>query len=226
MNHTDSNPDPIKARVMSAIKTNPSRTRREATRRAIALVAIAASLALGIFAAIGGPAKSSVIFEPDVRARPLLNTLAIAGGWALASSILTWFATSRGDSPLGRRPALLATIAIATPLLLFAWMHAFVGAYPEPYAAIGYKCFRYTLAMGAAPLAAFLAIRAKSDPRAPSALGAAGGAVCGAWAALLVDLWCPLVNTPHVLFGHVLPMIILVGLGAIIGRRVLGVRRM
>lgn len=57
------------------------------------------------------------------------------------------------------------------------------------------------------------------------ALGAGIGAVCGAWAGLLVDIWCPLVNLPHVLFGHVLPLALLVAAGTLLGQRVLGVRR-
>jgi hypothetical protein len=43
----------------------------------------------------------------------------------------------------------------------------------------------------------------------------------GSWAAVLVDLWCPLTNMPHVLVGHVLPLVILAAAGGVLGHRVL-----
>ena len=95
---------------------------------------------------------------------------------------------------------------------------------PEPFSRAGWLCLSHTLAMSALPLGSFLALRRGVEPRGPWALGAAVGATCGAWASILVDLWCPLTNTPHVLVGHVLPIAILVALGTLLGRSMLGVR--
>jgi len=78
--------------------------------------------------------------------------------------------------------------------------------------------------MSALPMASFLFLRRGIEPRGPWALGAAIGASCGASAGVLVDLWCPLTDTRHVLVGHVLPIVILVIVGTVLGRRVLGVR--
>lgn len=77
--------------------------------------------------------------------------------------------------------------------------------------------------MATPPLGSLLAFRRGVEPRNPWALGAGIGAVCGAWASVLVDLWCPLTNLPHVLVGHVLPIVILVALSTVLGRTMLGV---
>ena len=91
---------------------------------------------------------------------------------------------------------------------------------------MGWRCLGYTLGVAALPLAAFLGMRRAVEPRAPSVLGAAAGACCASWAGALIDLWCPLTDPKHVLFGHVLPLILAVALGAIAGRWTLGARKM
>ena len=63
-----------------------------------------------------------------------------------------------------------------------------------------------------------------SDPVHPRALGLALGVAAGAAAAVLVDLWCPVGHVPHLLTGHVAPMLLLGGLGALLGTRVLGIQ--
>jgi len=42
---------------------------------------------------------------------------------------------------------------------------------------------------------------------------------------VFVDLWCPVAYAPHLLLGHIAPMLILAGVGAVVGRRVLGIGR-
>jgi hypothetical protein len=49
--------------------------------------------------------------------------------------------------------------------------------------------------------------------------------VAGAWAAVMVELWCPLAVQEHVLVGHVLPMLALALAGAAFGARAFRVRR-
>lgn len=209
-------PADLRARVLAAAAAKPSRT-RPAGRRAMA-IAIAGSIAFALasFEHVGGLRHSS--------GRPTTITWLLAGGWAIGSLLLTWLALGRGRSSLPRRPAWLVATALAAPVACFVWMHLFDGSYVEPFARVGYRCLAYTLAMAAAPLGAFMVLRRGSDPRRPSALGAAAGASAGAWAGVLVDLWCPLTNAPHSLVGHVLPIVILVGVGALVGRRMLALR--
>jgi hypothetical protein len=206
----------LRDRVLAAASSTPSRTRREGRR--IARLALAASLvvALVVFELSGGVGHSS--------GRPAILTWALAAGWALAAAALSWITFGRGHSTLARRPVVLAAVAVAAPALCFAWMHAFSGAYAEPFARVGYRCFALTVLVSVIPLGAFLALRRGIEPRVPSALGAAAGASIGAWAGVIVDLWCPLTNTAHSLFGHVLPIVLLGVIGGLVGRKTLGVR--
>jgi hypothetical protein len=40
-----------------------------------------------------------------------------------------------------------------------------------------------------------------------------------------VDLWCPVAYVPHLLLGHVLPLFVIAGAGALLGQAVLSLRR-
>lgn len=207
--------DVFKARVLEAAAGTPSPTRREGRRRA--RIGLVASLALAIlvFEAAGGLAHSA--------GRPYAITVQIALGWACFAAAAAWLVLWRGRSTLGRPPALMLAAAVATPLVLVAFMHSFHGTYVEPFARVGWRCLGLTLAIAAVPLRYLLAMRGGSEPRGPSALGAAIGAVCAAWASVFVDLWCPLTNLLHLLAGHALPIVLLAVAGAVLGRRVLGV---
>ena len=197
---------------MRAIAAHPSPTRGEARRRALVLVVLATLAALGVFVAVGGVARAG--------ARPPSIAIALTGGWAIAAAVLTRIVTARRTS-LGPDRGLLVAVTALTPVLLFTWMRLFAGAYVPLFPPAGMRCLALMLAIGALPLATFLAIRRGAEPRAPALLGAAGGAISGAWAALLVDLWCPVVEAPHALIGHVLAVVVLAAAGAIAGRRML-----
>ena len=209
-------PADLRARVLAAAAAKPSRTRSAGQRLATIALVASVVLALSVFELSGGSAHAS---DRD----PAL-TFELAGGWTAFAAVLAWLTLGRGGSTLARRPQLLAPIAFMTPLACFAWMHVFAGTYVEPFERVGYRCLALTLAMAALPLASFLYLRRGVEPRHPSALGAAAGATCGAWAGVLVDIWCPLTNGPHALFGHVLPLAILAGVGAAAGRRLLALR--
>ncbi len=210
--------DPIdlRARVLAAAASTPAPTRAEGRRRALALASTSVVVAVGLFESIGGLAHSS--------GRPLHLTFAIAAGWAASSALLTWVALGRGRSTLGRRPGVLAAAALLAPAAMFVWLHAFYGTFAEPFSRFGWRCLGYTIAMSVLPLGSFLALRRGTEPRSPAALGAAVGATCASWAGLLVDLWCPLNNAPHLLVGHVLPLVVVMLAGAAAGARVLAPR--
>jgi len=216
MSEAEATPSALRARVLAAAAATPSITRSKG--RVTARVLLAASVALGVtvFEGVGGFAHGA--------GRPLRVTLALAGGWSAMSALLTWLVVGRGGSTLARRPLLVGAAVLAMPFALILWMHLFNGTYAEPYQAIGYRCLRYTLIISALPLATFLALRRAVEPRHPAVLGAGAGAACAAWAGALVDLWCPLTNTMHVLVGHVAPILAATALGAAIGHFTLGVR--
>jgi hypothetical protein len=180
------------------------------------LVAASVAIAVMIFETAGGFAHGA--------GRPLSITMALSAGWIFVSGVLTWLVLGRGHSTMSRRPAVLVGAALGAPFLVFVWMHLFNGAYTDPFQAVGYRCLRYTLMMSALPLASFMLIRRAVEPRYPSLLGAGAGAACAAWSGALVDLWCPLTNTLHVLVGHVAPLVAATAVGAVFGHFTLGVR--
>ena len=208
--------DVLKARVLAAVAAAPSPTRIEGRRLATILLTLSVIVALALFQGIGGLEHSE--------GRPLKVTLAISVGWGFFCAVLSWFVLARGRSTLGRGPRAVMIAALVTPLVLIVWTHVFYGTYEEPFARVGWRCLAYNLLMATPPLGALVVLRRGVEPRAPWALGAAIGAVCGGWAGLLVDLWCPLTNLPHILFGHVLPLGLLIAAGTFLGRQMLGPR--
>ena len=206
----------LRDRVLAQAAETPSTTRTKARRIAVGLIAASITVAITVFELVGGLGHSHT--------RPLSITIAIAAGWIVVSAVLTWLVLGRGGSTMARRPILLIVAALATPVLVYLWLHLFHGAYPEPPFKIGYRCLVYTLLMSALPLGAFLALRRAVEPRYPAALGAAAGAACASWGGALIDLWCPLTDPLHVLVGHVAPLAGAIAVGAVVGRFTLGVR--
>jgi hypothetical protein len=88
----------------------------------------------------------------------------------------------------------------------------------------GLRCLALSLLVAVGPLLAFLAIR-RSAPLQPALNGAAMGLAAGACAWVAVDLWCPVAHVPHVVLGHVLPLCVLAGAGALLGQALLSLRR-
>ena len=130
---------------------------------------------------------------------------------------------------LGRsRSWLLYGIALI-PLGLFAWKVSCSLAFGDPMAEWlerpGLKCLSLSLLVAAGPLLAFLAVAARrSAPVRPALNGAAIGVASGACAWVALDLWCPVASVPHLLLGHVLPLCILAGTGALLGQTLLSLR--
>src|SRR4029453_4757218 len=150
------------------------------------------------------------------------------GTSAIAASAL-FVALGRGSSMLGRsRGWLLGTAAIA-PVVFLLWKVAASAGVPhmmDPWPSRpGLRCFTLTALFAAWPVAALVWERWGSDPVHPRALGVALGVAAGTASAALVDLWCPVGHVPHVLTGHLAPILMLGGLGALVGARALGVRR-
>jgi hypothetical protein len=215
----------LRSSVLAAARVIPSPTRVQGRIAARVLTSASAAVGVTVFEGSGGLRHCA--------GRPLSITVVLATGWMVVAALLTWLVVGRGGSTLARRPLLVAGAALATPLLLFLWMHLFYGSYVEPFelaraaAAVPgrFNCLRYTLFISALPLASFLILRRGVEPRYPGVLGAGAGAACAAWAGALVDLRCPLTNSSHVLIGHVAPLAVAMVVGAAFGHFTLGVRR-
>jgi hypothetical protein len=207
----------MKLRVLAAVQAEPAPTRQAAHRRAWLALGIAAATAVAIFAHFGGVRATG---------RPGLLILLTCLGWSVVGSVAAALAVARGRSMLGRSSAALIILIAAAPLVLLAWK---VGA-TMPFGAemmapwpgrLGFRCLGLSLAMAAPLLVALLVMRRRSDPVHPGITGAALGITAGIAAGTLVDLWCPVAYLPHVLLGHILPLVVAAGFGAWAGRRLL-----
>jgi hypothetical protein len=209
----------LRQRILDAARAQPSPTRRASRQRAMLLIVGAAAATLALFVAIGGVRATQ---------RPPSLIVGTTLGAAVLALVAIWSVLGRGRSMLGRSRRWLLALVLALPPALLAWKMGYSACYSPalalgPYR-LGLRCFGWMHALAAWPLAAFLILRSGREPRHPALLGAAFGISSAACAWVLVDLWCPVARTPHLLLGHLLPTVLLGLVGAAIGRLVLAVR--
>jgi hypothetical protein len=209
----------LKARVLAAVGNRPAPVRRALGRRTIALALVSWLLAFAVFLYAGGP---------RVTGRPLALILGTAIGTAVAAGVALWAALVPGQSTLGRAHRVVVPVVVAAPAAIFVWKvfwsSQYDGALDAWATRPGFRCLALGLSMGLLPLIAFAMARRGSDPRRPALTGFAAGIAIGCAATLLTDLWCPVAHIPHLLLGHVLPIAMLGGMGAWLGRHVVALR--
>jgi hypothetical protein len=209
----------LRSRVLEAAKREPSPVRSEVRTRLTLLVGASAAIVVGAFYALGGGHAGS---------RPGAFIAGTAVGWAGVAVAATWIAFVRGHSMLGRPERWLLSLTVGAPLALFAWALVWGLCYPAtlgsapPDAAT--RCFILTVALAVVPLVALSLARRESDPVHPRATGAALGAASGAWAGVMVNFFCPFASPGHVLTRHVLPVVLLILGGVVLGQRLIAVR--
>lgn len=210
----------LKQRILAAAATAPAPTRAQMVKTRLWLFAAATVGALAIFFLKGGIRATG---RP-----PLLVALTSLGTSAIGGAGLYLVLTTRGRSVL-RRPkwvVLFALFGAALSFLIYKVSISSVFGLTQRWPdRAGFKCLALGLLTGALPLFAALVAWRRTDPLTPLATGAAFGAGAGLASAVLVDLWCPVAYVPHLLLGHVLPIVLLAAVGALIGWRVLRVRR-
>jgi hypothetical protein len=209
----------LKHRILAAAASEASPTRRQRVVGTALRMTSALVVPLLLFAMVGGAGLGP---RPlGLVAITVLGTCVIAA-WALFEGF------DRGPSMLGRSRGRLLATAVLVPVAFLIWKVAATSGVPhmmDPWPdRPGLRCFGVTALFAAWPLVALAWERWGSDPVHPRVLGLALGVGTGAAAAVLVDLWCPVGHVPHLLIGHVTPMLLLGGLGALVGARVLGVR--
>ncbi|HEX7671238.1 MAG TPA: NrsF family protein [Polyangiaceae bacterium] len=209
----------LRSRVLSAVANSPAPTRAATRLRNTILFVSGFVVPVAIFWAYGGMRESP---RPGTL---IAETSAGAGLVALTAMII---ALSRGRSMLGRAGTWLLGLALVTPLVLFAWKVLVSSSYPEMTVVWperpGFRCLRLSCLMAAWPLVAFVMTRRGTDPTHPRLTGAAIGAAVGAAVWVLVDLWCPVAYVPHVLLGHVLPLLLTTAAGTWLGGNVVALR--
>ena len=209
----------LKARVLAAAASTPAPARARLRVRNVAIAAVAAVAVAETFAWWGG-----------LRAAPRPTALVVetALGAACITSVAAWAAFGQGRSMLGRSAVVLGMVSLITPATLFAWKVFWSAQTPEMIEIWpdrpGYKCLRLSLSMAIWPLLAMVLMRRNSDPNHPRLTGASLGIAASACAWVFTDLWCPVAYVPHLLLGHVLPMILLAGAGALLGNWLIALR--
>lgn len=208
----------LRAQVLELSTLEPSPTRAELARQHRIVLGVVLLVPLLIFVACGG-----IRLGP----RPERLVLQTALGSAFLAAGVAIVGIGRGRSMLGRPRWWLLAQVLLTPVLLFGWRILISTYYPDMMAEWvdrpGLRCFTLSVILAFAPLLGLLWLRRGSDPLHPRLTGAAFGAAVGAGSWVLVDLWCPVSYIPHLLLGHVLPLLLSIALSALLGSRVIAV---
>jgi hypothetical protein len=210
----------LKARILAAVQASPSPTRRPTFRATRLLVPAAAVFAGCLYVAFDGIHHG--------QGRPPGALGASVSVWIGAALVSMWTVVGKARSPTGRpRPWLLA-VTIGMPVLVLALLITLSAVGYAGDAAThraGVRCLGMTLAAAVVPVLGLLLLKRGSDPVHPAAHGAAIGVSFGAYAGIMVCLWCPDLSPAHSAVGHVAPLVLLALLGAAVGRRVLDLPR-
>jgi hypothetical protein len=210
----------LRAQVIEASKREPSATRAELGKQRRIVLSVVVLVPLLVFIGCGGvrvgPRSDGLVLQSVLGSTVLAAVFAVVG-------------IGRGRSMLGRPRAWLLAQVVLAPVLLFGWRVLLSSREPNMMAQWldrpGFRCLALSLTLALAPLLGLLWLRRGSDPVHPRLTGAAMGAGVGAAAWVLVDLWCPVGYVPHLLLGHVLPLVLSVALSAVLGKRVLAVSK-
>ncbi len=216
-------PESLKLRVLEAARQRPVPHREDRLPRIVGLAALAVLAMAAVLQWVprllgeaGGVAHAA--------GRPAASGAWILAGTAVLAVCSTWLVLPR-RSMLSPARGLLLGVAIGVPLLVGAWLVLWHPTYDDPFARFGWRCFLLTALTAPWPFATLAYASRRVEPRHPGTAGAALGAVAGAWAAVMVELWCPLSVHQHVLVGHVLPLAFLALAGAAVGVRMFRLQR-
>lgn len=148
-------------------------------------------------------------------------SVALIGGTGLGLMLL---ALSRGRYMVGPGVRGLRAASVALPLLTLAWVAFF--AYPtsppgslQVELSTALHCHGVALLTAAPALGLLLWLRRGLTQPAPGLLGACLGASTAAWAHVVLFTTCPAGGPVHASFGHALPVLPLMLLGALVGHR-------
>jgi hypothetical protein len=210
-------PGRLKPGVLALVSAQPAPP-RSSHRLAVPGLAVLALLAMGTILVIaGGPAHAA--------GRPGPVSSWVVGGMLALAAGATWSVLPSSRSMLGPPQGWLLAIIIGVPVLVGLWLLLWHTSYADPYQRLGFRCFALTSATAPWPFALLASLSRRLEPRHPRLLGAALGAAAGAWAAVMVELWCPLADPGHVAAGHVAPVVVLILVAAGIGGRLFAVHR-
>lgn len=218
-------PESLKVGVLDAIRRRPVPRRRARLPATIGLAAVAAAAMFAVVQWIPPLLLGEVGGAPHAAGRP-----AATGAWILAGTVAlavsaTWLVLPVRRSMLSPPRGQLLGVAVGLPLLVGAWLVLWHPTYADPFTRSGWRCFALTLLTAPWPFATLAYASRRAEPRHPGTAGAALAAVAGAWAAVMIELWCPLAVHDHVIVGHVLPLLVFTLAGSAVGARMFRLRR-
>jgi hypothetical protein len=220
MSPPDLDPE-VRERLRAALSSRSSPTRAQLRRRGLAALALAVAPLIAALAVRGVHAG----------ARPYGYVGIVAVGWCSLVVAASSWVLSPGPTPLGRPRPTLLVLAMALPTCLLAVAFAASILFPETLRSsnLGWRahlaCALTASALSLAPLGIALWFFRRSDPVRPAVTGAALGAIAASWGATVVAIQCPQPEPLHVALGHVVPIALTAIVAAIVGARVLSLRR-
>ena len=160
--------------------------------------------------------------------RPFWLALVTSLGAAALAVVALHVAGRRGHSMLGPAKRVLVSAVIGVPLLLVTWKvtatacaHGMADAW---VGRSGTRCMIVALLGGAGPFFSMLWMRRRSVLERVRWTGASIGVAAGAVAWSLNELRCrpagvlQVAYLPHLLLGHLLPLVVFIGLGVALAR--------
>jgi hypothetical protein len=135
--------------------------------------------------------------------------LAVCAALAIAATV------HRGRTGFGLATRTLSALAIALTALVAAIPLVLKGTVPQPALhALGAPCATVVLTAGALTLLAAGYLFRRSQPVAAQARALALGTAAAAWTGIIISLHCPAESSTHLVWGHSVPLLVLVGLAA------------
>lgn len=206
----------LKARLLAAVEEAPASTRSSESKRAVVLVTTAVLVSVAVFLALGGV---------RITGRPAALLIGTVAGTATIAALTIWVAVGRGGAMLGRARSWIVAAVIMSPLALLAWKIYWSSQFDHGLAAwpsrLGLRCLGMSVSLGALPLVALLFTRRGTDAVHPGHAGMGIGVALGLAVATFVDAWCPVAYLPHLLLGHILPLVLLGAAGLWLGKKIL-----
>jgi hypothetical protein len=212
----------LRARVLEAVQREPVPSRSATKRRHVRAVVIGFAVPLAILAL-------SYFGGPKAHDRPPGYVAALALAWLPIAALATWAGVAQGRSMLGRPATWAISVVALTPAALLATWAVVAAMWPSTLADPSgppqhVVCNVMTLSFAAGPLIAFGVLRRRSDPLNPRLTGAALGAASAAWAAVVLHILCGFTSAPHILLGHIAPVVLITLIGSVWTSRTVAIR--
>jgi hypothetical protein len=223
----------LRAQVLAAVAAEASPTRTAVSRRNVFIAMAAAASAVAAFVIFATLVSEGELVRLGGEVahrhleRPPWLVVATAGGALAIAAAALWLALGRGRSMLGRSRGWLLSGGVLIPLSLLAWKVGCSAAFGDAMVRwpdrLGLWCLALSIVVAMGPLLAFMTMR-RTAFQHPALNGATMGIASGACAWIAVDLWCPVAYVPHLMLGHVLPLVVLAAVGALLGQTLLSIR--